>query len=143
MCKKENNDIWEDFDDFKLLNDWQNRILMKINEHTSIHRIVKCIQFKSIGYFSSTVYLFSGPNGKCVFSPYKKAVVSNPTCRNPKQTPPMPVDIPPTAPSFVGIVVKHIHIDDFNLKRLFYRNAEIVFNHQLGQFCSVNQNNML
>ena len=30
-------DLWEDLDDFKLLDDWRNMIFIKTNEHTSIH----------------------------------------------------------------------------------------------------------
>lgn len=30
-------DLWEDLDDFKLLDDWRNMIFIKSNEHTSIH----------------------------------------------------------------------------------------------------------
>lgn len=30
-------DLWEDLDDFKLLDDWRNMIFIKTSEHTSIH----------------------------------------------------------------------------------------------------------
>lgn len=71
-------DLWEDLDDFKLLDDWRNMIFIKTNEHTSIHKMP--IKYCKLSINDEMLFLESNNTEKLMFTNGQEVSFS-PSCK--------------------------------------------------------------